>query len=86
MNEKRNLNNNKSPSKLIEKIFILYLIVTLSNNVLADSLTISNVVLTGQNSASDYTLVQFDISWNNSWRTSDGPSNWDATWIFIKYR
>lgn len=31
-------------------------------------------------------MVQFDLAWDNSWRTSSGPSNWDAAWVFIKYR
>lgn len=30
--------------------------------------------------------MEFDISWDNSWRVSSGPSNWDAAWVFIKYR
>jgi formylglycine-generating enzyme required for sulfatase activity len=30
--------------------------------------------------------VSFNISWENSWRTSAAPSNWDAAWIFVKYR
>jgi formylglycine-generating enzyme required for sulfatase activity len=30
--------------------------------------------------------VAFDMSWNNSWRTSSEPANWDAAWVFLKYR
>jgi formylglycine-generating enzyme required for sulfatase activity len=30
--------------------------------------------------------VEFDLSWNNSWRTSSRPANWDAAWVFLKYR
>ena len=35
--------------------------------------------------------VQFDITWTDSWRTSwtesgAGLTNWDAAWIFVKYR
>ena len=30
--------------------------------------------------------VEFDLSWNNSWRTGSGPANWDAAWVFLKYR
>jgi formylglycine-generating enzyme required for sulfatase activity len=30
--------------------------------------------------------VDFDLSWSNSWRTGSGPANWDAAWIFLKYR
>ena len=52
----------------------------------ANNITVTNGVLTGQNTGSKYTMVQFDISWNNSWRVSTGPSNWDAAWVFVKYR
>lgn len=31
-------------------------------------------------------MINLDVSWSNSWRTSVGPSNWDAVWIFAKYR
>lgn len=78
--------NKKLFSKLFDHFFIIFLLLTTGSRVFADNLAISNVMVTGQNSALNYTFVQFDISWNNSWRTSDGPSNWDAAWIYIKYR
>ncbi len=31
-------------------------------------------------------MVEFDITWENSWRIVGGPGNWDAAWIFVKYR
>ncbi|MGI9192879.1 MAG: SUMF1/EgtB/PvdO family nonheme iron enzyme [Chitinophagaceae bacterium] len=52
----------------------------------ANNIQVSNVSLTGWNSASDYTMVKFNLSWENSWRTSSAPSNWDAAWVFVKYR
>lgn len=52
----------------------------------ANDITVSSATLTGQNAASDFTLVRFDINWSNSWRTSSGPSNWDAAWVFVKFR
>lgn len=56
----------------------------------ANNLAISNVALTGQDKLNDFILIQFDITWDNSWRvTSAGPStptNWDAAWVFVKYR
>jgi hypothetical protein len=58
----------------------------LSAAVFANNITITNVKLTGQNTTSGYTMVQFDISWENSWRTSAGSNNWDAAWVFVKYR
>jgi hypothetical protein len=30
--------------------------------------------------------VQFKLNWQNSLRTSNAPFNWDATWVFIKYK
>ena len=55
-------------------------------SLFANNIQVSNVALTGQNTVSKFTLVQFDISWDNSWRTSTLESNWDAAWIFVKYR
>ncbi|MCS7004194.1 MAG: SUMF1/EgtB/PvdO family nonheme iron enzyme [Cytophagales bacterium] len=52
----------------------------------ANNIQINNVAVGGQNLALKYTLVQFDISWENSWRTSTYESNWDAAWVFVKYR
>ena len=70
--------------KAIHLLFVVILLVTqqaLSNNV-----QVSNVRLTAQNTTDDFTMVEFDITWENSWRYSGGPSNWDAAWIFVKYR
>ena len=60
---------------------------------MANNVAVSNVVLTGQNTSSglnnanNFTFVQFDLSWDNSWRTNSGSTNnWDAAWVFIKYR
>ncbi|MEP6749386.1 MAG: SUMF1/EgtB/PvdO family nonheme iron enzyme [Bacteroidota bacterium] len=53
---------------------------------LANNITTANVKLTGQNTGAHTTQVQFDLSWENSWRTSSGPANWDAAWVFVKYR
>ncbi len=52
----------------------------------ANTIQVANVTLTGQNTVDDYTLVEFDISWENSWRVVGGPGNWDAAWVFVKYR
>jgi formylglycine-generating enzyme required for sulfatase activity len=61
--------------------FLLHFHTGWSNNV-----QITNVSITGQNTTDDFTKVEFDISWENSWRVVGGPGNWDAAWIFIKYR
>ncbi|MCX6115774.1 MAG: hypothetical protein NTV65_11260, partial [Proteobacteria bacterium] len=30
--------------------------------------------------------VEFDIAWNYSWRLSTEQSNWDAVWVFMKFK
>lgn len=58
-----------------------------SLTVMANNITVSNVALSATpNTALNYTTITFDVAWNNSWRTNVGPSNWDAAWIFVKYR
>ena len=63
-------------------IFILFS----SWSLVANNIQITNVSLLEQNTVSDFTMIKMDITWNNSWRVSTGPSNWDAAWIFVKYR
>ncbi len=71
----------------ISYLLLFGLVLSLGCSVLmANNIQVTNVKLTGQNTGDDFTLVQFDISWENSWRTSSVPSNWDAAWIFVKYR
>lgn len=56
----------------------------------ANNLVVTNVSLRG--GGEGYTYVQADVSWNNSWKAKwDEPFgttnvNWDAAWIFVKYR
>lgn len=49
----------------------------------ANNISITNLVKASVNTVSGYTMLQFDIAWSNSWRDIE---NWDAAWIFIKYR
>jgi formylglycine-generating enzyme required for sulfatase activity len=65
----------------------LALLLLFCLNATANNLHISNASLVGINTINHYIMVKFDISWENSWRTSTtAPYNWDAAWIFIKYR
>lgn len=52
----------------------------------ANNLQVTNVSLLSRNTTLKYALIRFSVSWENSWRVPSGPSNWDAAWIFIKYR
>ncbi|MBM3119331.1 MAG: hypothetical protein FJ006_07265 [Chloroflexi bacterium] len=51
--------------------------------VYASGIAATSVTLTGQNTSSHYTYVQFNIAWDYSWRDD---VNWDAAWVFVKYR
>ncbi|MBC8042098.1 MAG: hypothetical protein IAF08_01520, partial [Rhizobacter sp.] len=65
----------------------LSLIMFTASGVRANNVQVSTVTLTGQNAASQYTNIQFNLSWENSWRDAAAPSptdNWDAVWVFAK--
>jgi hypothetical protein len=51
----------------------------------ANNIQLSGIALNGQNTASDFTLVNFNVSWENSWRTSTNENNYDGAWIFVKF-
>lgn len=64
----------------------ILLLIGISNNIFSNNVTVSNVNLTDQDTANNYTMVNFDVSWDNSWRISTNQQNWDAVWVFVKYR
>jgi formylglycine-generating enzyme required for sulfatase activity len=51
--------------------------------LLANNIQVANSTLTGNTGTS--VQIQFDLSWENSWR-GGGVTNWDAAWVFVKYR
>ncbi|MBN8701988.1 MAG: SUMF1/EgtB/PvdO family nonheme iron enzyme [Bacteroidetes bacterium] len=75
---------------MIKNIFIfifLFAFGARSNNVTISSITTSGQdVSAGVNNAANFTNIEFDLNWDNSWRRSTGSSNWDAVWVFAKYR
>ena len=73
-------------------LFTALALLLFAGSVAANNINVSNIRVTGQNTTAgennpaNYTLVQFDLSWENSWRTSSAPNNWDAALVFVKYR
>ena len=49
----------------------------------ANNIQIANSALTGNTGTT--AQIQFDLSWENSWR-GGAVTNWDAAWVFVKYR
>jgi formylglycine-generating enzyme required for sulfatase activity len=69
------------------KIICLILVnLLIGLHIKANNIQVTNTHLVYQNTIEESVMVQFDISWENSWRLAGGPANWDAAWIFIKYR
>ncbi len=67
-------------------LFLVLSALFISSSSFANNVTVSNVTMTGQDASNDYVFVEFDVSWENSWRTSSAPNNWDAVWVFVKYK
>lgn len=76
----------------MKRLYITCMLLVTAAILHANNISISNVTLTGQNTsagannAANFSLVKFNLSWENSWRISTGSTNWDAAWIFVKFR
>jgi len=66
--------------------FLVINVVARANDITVSNVSLTGRVIAGANSSSNYTMVKFDLSWANSWRTSSAPNNWDAAWVFVKFR
>jgi len=78
--------------KLLKRAFPLIILIISAVGIRANDIQVSNATLIGQdvtagaNNIANFTFAQFDINWSNSWRVGTGPNNWDAAWVFVKYR
>ena len=62
-------------------IWFLSFIFFLSNNALANNLSINNVALKDRDPSIGIAIISFDISWENAWKTK---INHDAVWVTIR--
>lgn len=58
----------------------------LSGSLQANNLSVSSAVLVDPDNTAGHVDVRFTVSWEHSWRTTSAPYNWDAAWVFVKYR
>ena len=71
----------------MKQIFsFLVLFVLLAGSARANNIQTSGVLINGQNTTSHFSLINYGITWENSWRTSTNESNYDGAWIFAKFR
>lgn len=70
----------------MKKIYLVLIAGCLSTMSMANNIQLGNVTLNGQNTVSMFSLVNFDVSWENSWRTITNETNYDGAWLFVKFR
>lgn len=71
--------------KFFNLLFFFLFIITSS---WANGIKVSNILLSGFNTEENFTFINFDLKWENSWRypITSGINNWDAAWVFVKFR
>ena len=70
--------------KLFGRFFIPVLFCGMFLNARSNNLQITNMAVNQSTLGSG--TVTFTVSWSNSWNLSGSSSNWDAVWIFVKFR
>lgn len=70
----------------MKKLFTFLSFVIMTHLSIANNVTTANVSVGSQNTALHYSMVKFDIAWENSWRTVTNESNYDGCWVFVKFR
>ncbi|MGA1331427.1 MAG: hypothetical protein ACO31H_07730, partial [Bacteroidia bacterium] len=73
-------------------LFVILFSLGWTDFALSNNLTVTNVALrnrnttAGPNDSSNFAFIQASLRWENSWRINTGPANYDAVWVFAKYR
>lgn len=70
----------------MKKILLVFAAIGLAATSMANNISVANVSITGQNTATHSSLINYDLTWDNSWRTSTNESNYDGAWLFVKFR
>ena len=66
----------------MKKLLFAFVLTFIAGISFANNVLVQNVTTTGNNATNKTIQVQFDLSWDNSWRDA---INWDAAWVFIKF-
>lgn len=67
----------------MKKSLLLSLFISFCSLAFANNMLVQNVTTLGNDAVNKTIQVQFDISWDNSWRDA---INYDAAWIFMKFK
>jgi hypothetical protein len=80
------ISNIKTELRFKKIKILLFSIIFFPSVIYSNNVNISNVTLIEPDPTTKLVTIQFDISWQNSWRISSSPSNWDAVWLFVKFK
>jgi formylglycine-generating enzyme required for sulfatase activity len=64
-------------------VLLFYFFILSATSIHANNISVANLQRVSTNAAEQYAIIQFSISWDNSWRDTE---NYDAAWVFLKFR
>ena len=71
-------------------LLLLTLLVLSTPEGVCGGINVTNTSVGTRDAGTGTAPINFDISWNNSWRSTapgaPAPNNWDAAWVFVKFR
>ncbi len=70
----------------MKKLTLAIMAISVAIALRANNIQLANVGLSGQNTTAHFSLIGFDVAWENSWRVSSNENNYDAAWVFAKFR
>ncbi|MEY4668736.1 MAG: hypothetical protein RL518_1435, partial [Pseudomonadota bacterium] len=74
----------------LKALVLLAAVVLSASEGVCNEISVANISLGTRDAGTGNAPINFDISWNNSWRSTDSgapaPNNWDAAWVFVKFR
>ncbi len=71
---------------LLQKIFAICTLLLIGAQLQANNIELTSIELVDKDIDNGTIAIEFDVAWENSWRTNSLESNWDAAWVFAKYR
>lgn len=84
MSQGRVLDIKQKTARVTWRWIALVVLMVISTSGFANDLQIHNTAVIPYNGGNGE--IEFDITWQNSWRLTTGPNNWDAAWVFCKIR
>lgn len=78
-------------TEIVRRLWALLIVMAVwSTDGHCTAIRLANVSLGARDAGTGNAPVSFDIAWDRSWRSTGAgapaPNNWDAAWVFVKYR